>query len=130
MNAFERAELPKDLRQARSRFQAWRSGRRGRGRIPEELWQVAVGLVRQHGVSRTAAVLGLDYYCLKKRAEQSAKVLPARRPTFVEVPSPVLVGKQALFELDQGAGAILRVQLVGYDTADLEALVRHFGNAP
>jgi hypothetical protein len=31
--------------------------------------------------------------------------------------------------LDNGAGATLRVQLVGYGTADIEALTRHFWNA-
>ena len=50
-------------------------------------------------------------------------------PAFVELPAPLLVGKQALFELDNGAGATLRVQLVGYDAADLEALTRRFWDA-
>jgi hypothetical protein len=41
----------------------------------------------------------------------------------------VVVGKQALFELDNGAGATMRVQLVGYDAADVEALARRFWDA-
>ena len=41
-----------------------------------------------------------------------------------------MVGKQCHFELDNGAGTTLRVQLVGYDTADVEALARHLWNAP
>jgi hypothetical protein len=36
---------------------------------------------------------------------------------------------ETLVELDNGAGATLRVQLVGYDAADLEALVHRFWNA-
>jgi len=39
------------------------------------------------------------------------------------------VGKQALFELDNGAGATMRVQLLGYDAADVEALARRFWGA-
>ena len=40
-----------------------------------------------------------------------------------------LVGKHCRLELDNGAGATMRVQLVGYDAADLEALSRSFWNA-
>ena len=47
---------------------------------------------------------------------------------FVELPPPV-VGKQALFELDNGAGATMRVQLLGYEAADVEALARRFWGA-
>ena len=71
MGARRRGELPQDLARARSQFQAWR-GRRTAGRIPLQLWAMAVRLVNRHGVSRTAAVLGLDYYGLKKRNRPSA----------------------------------------------------------
>jgi hypothetical protein len=37
--------------------------------------------------------------------------------------------KQCRLELDNGSGATIRVQLVGYDAADIEALARGFGNA-
>jgi hypothetical protein len=39
------------------------------------------------------------------------------------------VGKQCLFELDNGAGATMRVQLVGYDAVDVATLSRNFWNA-
>jgi hypothetical protein len=122
-------ELPKDLAQARSRFEAWRERRQGGRRIPQPLWDLAVRLVSQHGLSRTATALGLDYYSLKKRVEAAVQQPPSRRPVFVELPAPVVVGKQALFELDNGAGATMRVQLVGYDAADVEALARRFWGA-
>jgi hypothetical protein len=121
-------ELPADLVRGRSRFQAWRQRRQGRGRIPRPLWALAVRLVSKHGVSHTATVLGLDYYSLKKRAEAAVSEPPSKHPTFVELASPVVVGKQCLFELDNGAGASMRVQLVGYETADVEALARSFWN--
>jgi hypothetical protein len=128
MGARKRGELPDDLAQARGRFQAWRARRQAGGRIPQPLWAVAVQLVAKHGVSRTAAALSLDYYSLKRRAA-AANQVKASSPAFVELPAPVVLGKQCLFELDNGAGSTLRVQLVGYDTADVEALARHFGNA-
>jgi hypothetical protein len=124
MGARERGTLPSDLARGRDRFQAWREQRTGRGRIPHALWALAVRLAKGHGVSRTAAVLGLDYDSLKRRAEAVTGETPSNPPAFVQLPAPVLVGKQGLFELDNGAGATLRVHLVGFDAADLEALAR------
>jgi hypothetical protein len=37
--------------------------------------------------------------------------------------------KQCQLELDNGAGATMRVQLVGYDASDVEAPSRSFWNA-
>ena len=123
-------QLPEDLTRARSRFQAWRRGRRQPGsRIPKPLWALAVRLVKTHGVSRTATVLGLDYYGLKKQVEAAAEKPKSSKPAFVELASPLGIGKQARFELANGAGATLRVQLVGYDTAEIEALTRGFWSA-
>ena len=129
MGASKRDELPNDLAQGRSRFQAWRMQRLGRGRIPRPLWALAVRLVSKHGVSRTATALGLDYYSLKKRAETAIQEPPSSKPAFVELPSPIMVGKQGLFELDDGSGATMRVQLLGYDAADVAALARSFWDA-
>jgi hypothetical protein len=90
---------------------------------------VAVRLAKMHGVSRTAAALGLDYYSLKKRTESPATPRQSGGPAFVEFTSPAMVAKQCRFELDNGSGASMRVQLVGYDAADVEALARGFWNA-
>jgi hypothetical protein len=129
MRTRQRGELPKDLEQGRRRFQDWRERRQGARRIPQPLWALAVRLVRQHGLSRTATTLGLDYYSLKKRVEADGQQPPSPGPAFVELPAPLVVGKQALFELDNGAGATMRVQLLGYDAADVEALARRFWDA-
>ena len=124
------SELPEDLLRGRSRFQAWRRRRRGvGGRMPRSLWKLAVELVAQHGISRTATVLGLHYQRLQKQVEDATGQPPSRAPAFVELPAPALLGKQCLFELANGAGATLRVQLTGYDAADLEALSRGFWGA-
>jgi hypothetical protein len=121
--------LPKDLVRGRSGFQAWRKRRQAGSRIPHSLWALAVRLANTHGISRTSAVLGLDYYGLKKRAEAAASEPQARSPGFVELPSPVVVRKRCLAELDNGVGATMRVQLTGYDAADVEALSRSFWSA-
>ena len=122
-------EWPKDLLQAWRRFRAWRQRRSVGSRIPRPLWALAVRLVNRHGISRTAAVLGLDYYSLKKRVESAAREPASSSPPFLELPAPVLLSKQCQFELDNDAGATLRVHLVGYDAADVATLARTFWNA-
>jgi hypothetical protein len=126
MTKSEIALLPKDLARGWGRFQTWRGRRKKGERIPRSLWTLAVGLVSRYGVSRTATVLGLDFYGLKKRAEAVASPGPSPEPEFVELPGPVGLGKQCQVELSNGAGASMRVQLVGYDAADVEALTRGF----
>jgi hypothetical protein len=130
MGTSQHRQLPLDLERGRSRFQAWRGQRKPGGRIPQPLWAMATRLAKAHGVSRTAAVLGLDYYRLKHRVEPAAGEPQSSGPAFLELTPPALVAKQCRFELDNGAGATMRVQLVGYDAAEIEALSRGFWNAP
>jgi hypothetical protein len=128
MAARKRGELPADLLRGRDRFQAWRSRRPTVGsRIPPSLWRLAVRLVQTYGISRTATVLGLNYHRLQKHVEAAVRTQPpSSEPAFVELPAPALFGKQCQFELANGTGATMRVQLVGYDAADVEALSRSF----
>jgi len=74
-------------------------------------------------------LLGLDYYRLKKRTDVATSEPRSSASAFVELPSPVVVGKQCVVELDNGAGARMRMQLMSYDAADVEALTRSFWNA-
>jgi hypothetical protein len=129
MGTKKRGQLPPDLVQGQRRFQAWRKQRKPGCAIPPSLWGMAVRLATAHGVSRTSTALGLDYYNLKKRAEAAAIPPQPSGPTFVELTPPVLVAKQCRIELDNGSGATMCVQLVGYDTADIEVLSRGFWNA-
>lgn len=116
-------ELPSDLAQAWRRFQAWRARRQGGERIPPALWRLAVRLVRSHGVSRTATALGVDYYSLKKQVEAAAEQPPSTGPAFIELLAPA-VGKQCQLEVDNGAGASMRLHLLGYDATEIETLAR------
>lgn len=122
-------ELPTELVRARSRFQAWRKLRKKGSRIPPSLWRLAVQLASSYSIHRTATTLKLDYYSLKQQVEVAADTPESNRPQFVELPPPVTIGKQGLFELDNGAGATMRVQLVGYDAAEIEVLARGFWKA-
>ncbi len=118
------SELPKDLARAWSRLQAWRLRRTVGSRIPRSLWELAVRLAKSHGVSRTAITLGLDYYSLKKQTESATAETLARQSAFVELPAPLMVGKQCRLELDNEAGAALRLQLTGYDAAEVATVAR------
>src|SRR5437870_2044219 len=100
MNVRDHDDLPKDLLRGQSRFQAWRGRRMPGSRIPRPLWSLAVRLANLHGISRTADVLGVDYYRLKKQAEEAAaQQPPSNGPAFVELSAPVAIGKQCLLEL-------------------------------
>ncbi|HEX4129872.1 MAG TPA: hypothetical protein VHZ24_07500 [Pirellulales bacterium] len=127
MGVSERGRLPVDLARGRSRFQAWRARRQPGSRIPQAFWTLAVGLAKLHGVARAATVLGLDYYSLQKRVQSAVE--PATSSAFVELPPSMTLDKQCVFELADGAGATMRVQLVGYDVADLGTLSRSFWKA-
>jgi hypothetical protein len=119
-------QLPADLIRAQQRFQAWRDQRTPGTRIPQALWAIAVQLAKIHGVSRTAAALRLDYYGLKQRGEDVATPSSPAHPSFVEVTPAPLLARQCRLEFENRSGVVIRVQLVGYDAADLEALSRGF----
>jgi hypothetical protein len=118
------SDLPRDLARARSKFEAWRGQRQAGERIPKSMWRLAVRLARSHGVSRTSDALGVDYYSLKEQGEALAPEAPSARSAFIELPVPAVVGKQCLIEVDGSTGARMRVQLVGYDTDEIEPLAR------
>ncbi len=82
MGTSQRGQLPPDLVRGRSRFQAWRAHRKPGGLIPQPLWAMATRLAKVHGVSRTAAALGLDYYRLNAdfRGRENNQSSGARNP--------------------------------------------------
>ncbi len=80
-----------DLEEVRERFTSWRSNRKGRSSIPEDLWDMVVKLCTKHPISKISAALGLDYTKLKFKVLQ-ARVLSnnsvRERSSFVEVKVP------------------------------------------
>jgi hypothetical protein len=96
-------------------------------RIPESLWNAAAEIAIQHGVSRTASVLKLDYHSLKKRTEDVGSCSPSS--AFVELPPvPQSTMSECVIEWEDVAGASMRVHLKGTDAPDLVALSRSFWN--
>lgn len=124
-------DSPDDLLRAQMQFQAWRSRRQRGSRVPRSLWALAVRLARRHGVSRVATALRVDYYRLRGEAGPTpAAPTPSGNSAFVELSSPTMLGKQCLFELDNGVGASLRLQLLGYDATDVATVARTLWSAP
>ena len=121
------SNVPADLAKARERFTAWRRSHRPRSRIPQPLWKLAVKLAGRHGLHRTASVLRLDYYSLKMRVEQAdGNGNGSAAAAFIEVASSLGASGECVIELENGAGASMRVTLQGHATPDLAALVGSF----
>ena len=70
MDTRKTRDLPARLERLRRRFERWRGTHKARSRIPDPLWAAAVKMADTYGLYRTAKVLRLDYYALKKRVEQ------------------------------------------------------------
>ncbi len=129
MRQRKRGEVPARLLQLKRKFVAWRKARLPGDRIPDRLWKSAARLAEDHGLNLTATVLKLDYYSLKRHVDQPVAGT-ASDTAFVELPSPtVAAASECVIELEDGAGASLRVHLKGADVPDLLALGRSFWNA-
>ena len=114
-----------DIDEVRTRFESWRQTRKGKARIPDELWSAAVEVARRDGVNATAAALHLDGGKLKRRMMAGGSV-PGKTmaPTFVEMMVPHAVGvSECTIELE-GRHGKLRIHWKGATAADLAGLSR------
>lgn len=124
-----RGETPADLVKARERFAAWRRTKQPGSRIPQPLWKLAVKLAPRHGLHRTASVLRLDYYALQKRVEQAGGDVNAPVAFIEMAAAPAAAGGECVIELEDGAGASMRLTLRGCAAPDLAAVVGSFWKA-
>ncbi len=123
--------LPTRLVEGRRQLEQWRRKRKkGRSPIPESLWEMAVNLAQEYGLSKTAGALNLDYNRLKMRMETSVSDEKQPEPTqmgFVElVASSLPASAECIVELESVRGARMRIQLSGAGPPDLAALTRAF----
>ena len=114
------------LAEAKRQFDQWRRSREGRGRIPEDLWRMAVGAAAVHGVYATARRLRLNPTTLKKRMpirEERHAISDATR--FVELPwLGTTSAPECILEAEDQAGKKLRIHLKGGATTQAETLGR------
>jgi hypothetical protein len=110
------------LEEAKARFQEWRNIRRGKARIPAELWSAAVEVARKEGINRTARELHVAWDDLKRRMPATGAV--SQQPAFVELVAPRMQSvPECMLEVEGGRGK-LRVQLKGASATDLASLSR------
>ena len=123
MGARAQYEIPAGLKEARERFEQWRSSHSGRRPIPESLWAAAAELAGQHGVFRTAKVLRLDYNKLK-RMGTVAKPTMAPESAFVElIATPTTHPCECIIEVEGPRGR-MRIEWKGSAAPDLAGLSR------
>lgn len=125
-----------NLAQVVESFSVWRASRKAGGRIPPELWSVAVDMAKVHGLYRISKELRLDYSGLKRRLEGlGGDVQGGRADTrFVELvatqASRTACLRDCVIELHNGRGATMRVELNGAGLAGLAGLCSGFLNSP
>ena len=110
------------IEEARARFGEWRQNRRGKARIPAELWSAAVAVAQKEGLNRTARELHVAWDDLKRRMEAASPkpVLPA----FVELVTPRAPSlRECTIELEGRRGK-LRIQLKNVPASYLATLSR------
>jgi hypothetical protein len=94
-----------------------------------------VALAREHGINKTARILGLKYDSLKKHLEGTAPDTrdPGRaKPDFIELlpggltsPSP-----ECTIEWEDGRGGKMRMHVKGIGVPDLVSFARLFRSGP
>jgi hypothetical protein len=126
------------LARVRTEFDQWRSGRSGRGRIPDRLWRLAVSLLDSFSTAVVCRELHLSAGDLRKhRQELDAKTKPSppATPAFVELRAVDLVPQSPSTDetpasvravLDRADGSRLTLELSVATTPSLEVLIATF----
>ena len=110
------------LEEARGRFEEWRGTRKGKARIPTELWSAAVEVARKEGINRTARELHVAWDDLKRRMPATGAV--SQQPAFVELVTPRMQSVPEYTLEVEGSRGKLRILLKGASASDLASLSR------
>jgi len=113
------------IEEAKARFGEWRQNRRGKARIPAELWLAAVAVARKEGLNRTARELHVAWDDLKRSMEAASAASPKPAlPAFVELVTPrAPLLPECTIELEGRRGK-LRIQLKNVPASYLATLSR------
>ena len=109
MNPEKNSEPQAKMQAVSALFDQWRSTRKKRGRISENLWQVAVGLSPPYSTYEISKALRLDFKELKRRiGDRSSRAAPSE---FVELKVERLFSTgQCVMEVRSPAGFELKIQ--------------------
>ena len=125
MNAGTPTHVPTPLSLARRQLEQWRHKQSGRKRLPRELWAQAVVLAREHGINKTARMLGLKYESLKKHLEAVPPETSGPAEFIELVPRDMMPSSlECMIEWEEGNGGKLRMHVKGARPVDLVSLAR------
>lgn len=117
--------------QLQRQLEQFRSSHRQRTRIPDALWDSAVGLAQEHGLYAVAHPLRLDYAQLKRRLGGAPRVTGKKRatsPHFVELIAAHPAAEWVI-EFESGSGGKMRIQWKGSGALDWSSLLRAWREA-
>ncbi|MCK9247217.1 MAG: hypothetical protein M0P11_09755 [Anaerolineaceae bacterium] len=103
------------LDQVKQQFEAWRKQSGRTRKIPEELWEAAVALCKEHSVTKVSKALGLNHSDLKQRMKSLA-CLP-QTPTFIELGCMPPAAEEIVVECEAPGGRSMRIHYRGSHTA-------------
>ena len=126
MNRKSTSPIPEAITQLQRQLDQFRSTQPQRTKLPEPLWQAAVGLARQHGIYPVAHPLRLDYMGLKRRlGGVPALRRKASKATFVELTAPHAAPlAEYAIELECPSGRKMRIQWKTSAAPDWVSLLR------
>lgn len=101
------------IEQLRQKIEHWRKTRQRRTRMPQELWEAAVAVAREHGVHATARALRIGYEGLRARVGKTPERAGRQqaRPKFVELGPGLAIGGASVVELQSASGTKLLIRL-------------------
>lgn len=109
-------------------FTTWRTKRKHKTRIPDELWEAAVALSRHYSVHLISKTLRINHSALRDRItinNQEENTLA--KPGFLELPSPLASSiSECHVEMENRNGERIRMHFTGEIGLDLLALSRDF----
>lgn len=120
---------PAQVQIARSRFEIWRKNKRGRERIPEPLWAVAVKLCERYSSHRVSRWLRLNSAALRHRLNGNHALDRSndKAPAFVEwvaaSPAPMPPSTaEYIVELEGAQGPSVRIRVRAAHVAQVAEL--------
>jgi hypothetical protein len=96
------AELKPDLEKVKRVFESFRAGRRGKERLPENLWGEAIALLGQYPLSVVCRELRLKPNYLRQRAEAVRQGNTEKFKLHTSLKKPRATPKQEFFSLTAG----------------------------